>query len=388
MTIERLPMESDTPYSASEASIHAARYLLAKPFVKGKRVLDVACGEGYGSRLMRDWGAASVSGVDLFEPAIETATRLFAGDNVSFAAKSAYELDDLFNEGEFDVIVSLETIEHLDQPALFLQKVRKVAKADAVIIVSCPNDHWYYPEPEQGNEFHIFKYTLKEFQDLANKELGKAAEWGIGGPVHGFGSLPLADADALLAGEKQISVGRTLAGTDTLFIPQSSDVALRVENCSYFYGIWGGKSAGSVAVAPASMDAYFNTPEIKSLLANIDRVIVLETDQKEKIDRILELEGDNTGKNARIQELETYISRLEWRIKAHLIQEDIVAARFADLNATIYQNNLLLAHYRKYNFVIKPISYFASILPVPLKTLILGCGRTVMRFGRLLRGSR
>lgn len=388
MTIERLPMESDAPYSASEASIHAARYLLAKPFVKGKRVLDVACGEGYGSRLMRDWGAASVSGVDLFQPAIETATRLFAGDNVSFTAKSAYELDSLFADGEFDVIVSLETIEHLDQPALFLQKVKKVAKADAVIIVSCPNDHWYYPEPGQGNEFHIFKYTLKEFQDLANKELGKAAEWGIGGPVHGFGSLPLADADALLAGEKQISVGRTLAGTDTLFVPQSSDVALKIENCSYFYGIWGGKSAGSVAIAPASMDAYFNTPEIKSLLANIDRVLVLEADQREKIDRIFELESNNTGKNTRIHELETYVARLEWRTQSYQAQEEIVAKRFVELNATIYQNNLMLAHYKKYNFVIKPISYFAGILPVPLKTMILGCGRAVLRIGRSLRGTK
>ena len=50
--IERLDFGKETLYNATEATIHLSRYLMVKPYVAGKRVLDVACGEGYGSYLM------------------------------------------------------------------------------------------------------------------------------------------------------------------------------------------------------------------------------------------------------------------------------------------------------------------------------------------------
>ena len=63
--IERLDISEKNKYSATEASIHLTRYLTAKKFIQGKTVLDIACGEGYGSYLMKKWGAKTVQGVDI-----------------------------------------------------------------------------------------------------------------------------------------------------------------------------------------------------------------------------------------------------------------------------------------------------------------------------------
>ena len=65
--MERLKVGVGDPYDPIEASLHVGRYALALPFAAGRRVLDVACGEGYGSWLLTDGGAAEVVGVDISE---------------------------------------------------------------------------------------------------------------------------------------------------------------------------------------------------------------------------------------------------------------------------------------------------------------------------------
>lgn len=124
--IERLDFSGKEKYSAVEATIHLNRYAMARPYVAGKRVLDVASGEGYGSFLLRRWGAESVEGIDVDEQTVETATRLFGGDGVHYQCHTAEQLP--FEDHTFDVVCSFETIEHLDHPELFLQEIRRVLK--------------------------------------------------------------------------------------------------------------------------------------------------------------------------------------------------------------------------------------------------------------------
>ncbi|MEO7916253.1 MAG: class I SAM-dependent methyltransferase, partial [Dokdonella sp.] len=90
---------------------HWHRYAFARSFCAGKRVLDAACGEGYGSNLLADV-AAEVVGVDLSEQAIKHArARYGTRQNLRFESADATALPDL---GErFDIIVSFETLEHL-----------------------------------------------------------------------------------------------------------------------------------------------------------------------------------------------------------------------------------------------------------------------------------
>ena len=159
--MERLDFTGNMKYNAEEAAIHLGRYLLAKPYVKGKRVLDAACGEGYGSRLMKDWGASEVIGIDISEEGIEKAKKLFSEDNLHFLVHAVEMLP--FSNDSFDLVISLETIEHLDKPEAFLKEITRVLKPGGTVIMSCPNDAYYARMDENYiNPYHKKRYSLSK----------------------------------------------------------------------------------------------------------------------------------------------------------------------------------------------------------------------------------
>lgn len=182
--IERLPMESK--YSAIEASIHIGRYSLAKKYCKDKVILDIACGEGYGTKLLKKWGAKKVVGLDISEESIKQANKVFGEKGIEYLACDATNLSD-FKDNTFNMIVSFETIEHLQNPLKFLKELKRVATKDAVIIITCPNDYLYYPKENEYNPYHIKKYTFEEFKLLLNKVFDQNnIEYMIGTKTEGF----------------------------------------------------------------------------------------------------------------------------------------------------------------------------------------------------------
>ena len=177
--MERLDFTEVSSYNQIEAAIHLNRYLTAKQYVVGKRVLDIACGEGYGSRLMKNWGAASVVGVDVSEEALAVANRFFLCEGVTFMNHSAEELR--FENDSFDVVVSFETIEHLDHPERFLQEIARVVKFDGVVLISCPNDPYYSQnDPQFSNPYHKHAFSFFDFKEMSERYLGKDAAWYFG----------------------------------------------------------------------------------------------------------------------------------------------------------------------------------------------------------------
>lgn len=107
--MERLEITAKN-YVAEELAIHMARYSFVKKLVKGKKILDLACGEGYGSFLMKKWGGESttVIGVDISKEAIEKAKTNFSLESsITFLSCNAENLP--FNSEQFDLIVSFET---------------------------------------------------------------------------------------------------------------------------------------------------------------------------------------------------------------------------------------------------------------------------------------
>lgn len=253
--MERLDISVAPERPNIEAAIHFARYAIGKSLVKGKRVLDIACGEGYGSYLLKQAGAEYVVGVDVSSDSVARAAQLFGGGGVEFKAADAADLGTLFSDGEFDVVISVETIEHLADPVSFLTALKRAAKPDGVIILSCPNDHWYFPEAEQANPYHRRKYRLEEFQALCAGVLGTNVRWSVGTGVFGFGSTPLTPQN----------VYRSLPGSwmsymdapGAYLVNGERELATSASQCSYFVGVWNADFwTPGMAVFPLSMDDY------------------------------------------------------------------------------------------------------------------------------------
>ena len=88
---------------------HLHRYAIAKELVQGKRVLDIACGEGYGSNLLAA-SADFVNGVDIDQVVIAHAAEKYKKENLSFSQGSVEKIP--FDANTFDMVVSFETLEH------------------------------------------------------------------------------------------------------------------------------------------------------------------------------------------------------------------------------------------------------------------------------------
>jgi ubiquinone/menaquinone biosynthesis C-methylase UbiE/uncharacterized coiled-coil protein SlyX len=163
-TGERYIPELEDPEISYE---HWHRYLFAKQFVSGKVVLDVACGEGYGSYFLATT-AKKVIGVDVSQETIKYASSKYLRDNLEFRTGLASNIR--IENAIFDVIVSFETIEHIteaDQFA-FLAEVKRLLKSNGVFLVSTPNKLIYSDLHNYKNEFHLKEFTIPEFQEFLN----------------------------------------------------------------------------------------------------------------------------------------------------------------------------------------------------------------------------
>lgn len=132
---------------------HWHRYAFARGLAVGKRVLDAACGEGYGSALLADV-AADVIGVDISAQAIDHArARYGAKPHLRFERADATQLP--FAEGSFDLIVSFETLEHLVAQEELLAGFARALAEDGVLVISSPDKLTYSELAGFHNEFHV-----------------------------------------------------------------------------------------------------------------------------------------------------------------------------------------------------------------------------------------
>jgi SAM-dependent methyltransferase len=141
---------------------HCHRYAFARRFVAGRRVLDAACGEGYGSALLAE-AAQHVVGVDIDAAVVASASSRYGGrGNVEFRAASVTSLP--LADASVDAVVSFETIEHLeaaDQPAMLAEFARVLAP-DGLLILSSPNRPEYSDARRYANPFHRAELDREE----------------------------------------------------------------------------------------------------------------------------------------------------------------------------------------------------------------------------------
>ncbi len=141
--------------------IHLARYRFATSHVEGRRVLDVACGSGYGLAVLLKARARWVAGVDLNPGAARKAQAELRGGPGQVIVADGCKLP--FADESFDVITSFETLEHLEHRKRFLAEVRRVLTPDGLCILSTPNAKYTLPQNGQPrNPYHIHEYTPEE----------------------------------------------------------------------------------------------------------------------------------------------------------------------------------------------------------------------------------
>lgn len=141
---------------------HILRYKAAQSLVTDMTVLDIACGSGYGTKILAD-KAKMVSGVDLDKPAIKYAQKNYAASNIKYLVGDCIDIP--HEDNQFDAVVSFETIEHIPDYNKFISEVKRVLKPNGLLILSTPNDT-QFPE---GNEYHVHEFTIKELEALLNK---------------------------------------------------------------------------------------------------------------------------------------------------------------------------------------------------------------------------
>jgi len=186
---------------------HVARYRFAQDHVRGQRVLDIACGVGYGTSLLAQAGAVSAVGIDVDAQSIVHADEHYGGTpSVRFIQAPASKLVQVA-PGPYDVCVSFETIEHLEHPEQFLKDAATLLVPNGLLIISTPNRYVYCPENRDGlhsrNPFHRREWTTKEFLRLLSQHFDVLS-------VHG--QLLLSQRRALLRRWRELARHR-VAGT-------------------------------------------------------------------------------------------------------------------------------------------------------------------------------
>lgn len=142
---------------------HLHRYLLAARAVAGKTVLDIACGEGYGSAILARV-AYKVTGVDIVQVSVLHAKAKYQAENLEFKIGSCAAIP--LADDSVDIVVSFETIEHHDQHEAMMREIKRVLRLDGALIISSPDKLEYSDRPQYINPYHVKELYRDEFKKL------------------------------------------------------------------------------------------------------------------------------------------------------------------------------------------------------------------------------
>jgi len=166
MVHERVHLEMT---DVEQRNQHIARYDFACTYAKSKEILDIACGEGFGSYMLAGAGSRKTIGVDIFEETIENAKKKYLLNNLEFLVGDAQAVLFPFPWNRFDLIVSFETIEHIKFPGKHLSAITEMLKSDGIYICSTPVRAGGSLSEKPANPFHFREWNLIEFRNLLSE---------------------------------------------------------------------------------------------------------------------------------------------------------------------------------------------------------------------------
>jgi len=265
--------ERFTPECVREIAYeHWHRYAFALTLVKGKQVLDAACGEGFGSDLMAGV-AAGVQAIDIDAASIEHATRRYGSRaNLLFTQADVTMLDSL-PDASVDVITSFETLEHVFEHDRMLAGFRRILKDDGLLLISTPDKKNYTDATGVINPHHVRELYFDEFTELLDRHF----------PARKIYTQKLLFQSSLWALDKQ--------GTPEGLIHTPEGIVQGLSYAPMYY----------VAVCAKSADALADLPGL-SLYGDSEESVYRHYDQEVRYgiwarQRIAELEAQLAAKN-------------------------------------------------------------------------------------------
>lgn len=145
---------------------HLHRYAIALEYCKDKEILDIACGEGYGTQLLSKVAKRAI-GMDISAEAIRHASSKYVNQNISFQVAEAHNIP--LSDCSIDVVVSFETIEHHDKHEDMIKEIIRILRPDGLLILSSPDKKYYSQIRNYTNPFHVKELTKDELIELISK---------------------------------------------------------------------------------------------------------------------------------------------------------------------------------------------------------------------------
>jgi len=178
--------ERMVPGVSSEATFwdHIERYRFACLRVHGKDVVDLACGEGFGTASMLLAGARSVLGIDISSAAVGHAVSKYG---VRAEVGNAETIP--IAENSLDVFVSFETIEHVEHPERFFEEIVRVLKPTGQLLISTPNKPVYRTHTAH-NAFHVSEMTFDEFNTMLKQHFQNVRVYAQQAPYPWYFRIP------------------------------------------------------------------------------------------------------------------------------------------------------------------------------------------------------
>src|SRR5262245_45555884 len=162
------------PLFLADLSRHIVAYRTAQDYVRGKRVLDAGCGDGYGTDLLAETAAYAV-GVDRSLDTVAVARRRYQRPNLAYRV---CDLPRLMELGErFDVVCNFQVIEHLTDPEPFLRGAQPVLEPGGCLSVTTPNRLTSHIE----NPYHVHEYVADELRAMLAKVFATVEVQGVCG---------------------------------------------------------------------------------------------------------------------------------------------------------------------------------------------------------------
>lgn len=166
-TGERLILNNDKKEIEAE---HLHRYRIISSQLSGMKVLDAGCGSGYGSNILAKY-CLEVYAIDISQETIDWCNEKYGEvNNLTYIKASLDKLP--FEDNEFDCIVNLEVIEHVNKEIqeAFLQEAKRVLKPNGILIMSTPNKRVYTDESNYKNPYHVCEFYPDEFRRFLEVE--------------------------------------------------------------------------------------------------------------------------------------------------------------------------------------------------------------------------